>query len=344
MIDIDPTSPESMRRTASGESGLSAIREKPEDDRSVFQQTRDYLTKGINKDARYVLGEHAAPAITGLGSLLGELFGPGADVRDALVESQRTAEAASEGKALEAGIGGLSTLASLAAIFMPGSLSGVKKASALRKIFDKLPEEKVSGFPKQPDSTGLYGYHGSAKGRLSKKGEEYFDMSLVNPNDQFMGEGIYLSINPKTAEGYANLRANKDFNQKMPDSFSKDRKLGEGAFRNPDTGQIATTSGIEKGLDIEGNSLLFKGQNISRFDLSGIQKPFIVKNNKDRLYAKKNIEKLKEEGYDSIIFRNFEDRSEQILIFPEHVNKISPRKGGGSVMERNPYNYEPRAV
>ena len=103
------------------------------------------------------------------------------------------------------------------------------------------------------------------------------------------------------------------------------------------------------GMDIDGNSIL-AGQNISRFDLGGLRKPFIVNNNKQRLYAKENIEKLKEEGYDSIIFRDFEDRSQQILVFPEHINKVVFKYAGGrikksgSIIERNPYNYSPKAI
>ena len=41
------------------------------------------------------------------------------------------------------------------------------------------------------------------------------------------------------------------------------------------------------------------------------------------MYAKENINKIKEEGYDSILFKDFEDRSQQILVFPEHINKVS---------------------
>ena len=126
----DPASPEGMLLSYHGEddTGLSAIKEKPVDNRSTWQQLREYLTTGINEDARYALGPHAAPAVKGISSLAAELT-PAADTRDALVESQKTAEAVSEGKALEAGIGGLSTLASLAAMFVPGSLSGAKKGT-----------------------------------------------------------------------------------------------------------------------------------------------------------------------------------------------------------------------
>mgnify|MGYP003633368700 CR=1 FL=1 len=134
----DPASPEGMLRSYYGEddTGLSAINEKPVDDRSIYQQVRDYLTSGINEDARYALGPHAAPAVQGIASLAPELT-PAADVRDALAESQRTAEAAEEGNVLEAGIGGLSTLASLAAMAIPGSGAMKKGIKEIKNYVDE---------------------------------------------------------------------------------------------------------------------------------------------------------------------------------------------------------------
>ena len=131
----------------------------------------------------------------------------------------------------------------------------------------------------------------------------------------------------------------------------KKTKNKKNYYINKKTKQWATLDDLMAGMDIDGNSIL-AGQNISRFDLGGLRKPFIVNNNKQRLYAKENIEKLKEEGYDSIIFRDFEDRSQQILVFPEHIGKVAGKipyagkqmKKGGSVIERNPYNYSPRSI
>ena len=92
---VNPASPEGMLRSYYGgdTTGLSSVKDKPEDDRNILEQVRNYLTTGINEDARYVLGPHAAPAVTGLGSLLGEILGPGADVRDAVTASGETIQA-----------------------------------------------------------------------------------------------------------------------------------------------------------------------------------------------------------------------------------------------------------
>jgi hypothetical protein len=220
------------------------------------------------------------------------------------------------------------------------------EASPLRQIFDALPEERVADIPKQPDNTGLFGYHGSAKGRLQEEGKEYFDMSFGNPNDQFMGEGFYFTIDPRMAEEYANLRATKDFQpMTRPDPNRPGKRKDTGEYINPKTKEKATLASLMRGVDIEGNPLL-AGQNISRFDLGVLSKPFIVNNNKQRLYAKENIEKLKEEGYDSIIFRDFEDRSQQILVFPEYIGKVAGKttKKSEELIPQKIFSKEPDAI
>ena len=139
---VDPASPEGMLRSYYGgdATGLSSVKDKPEDDRSILEQVRNYLTTGINEDARHALGPHAAPAVTGLTSLLGEIFGPGADVRDAVTASGETTQAVKEGDILGAGVGGLNTLASLAMMALPGSLGGAKKIT--QEVSENLPEYK----------------------------------------------------------------------------------------------------------------------------------------------------------------------------------------------------------
>lgn len=223
------------------------------------------------------------------------------------------------------------------------AIKGSKKATnALRKYYDKLDDNFKKSIPEQPSDTGLWGYHGTAKGE--REGEEFFDIKFGNPNDQFLGKGFYFTIDPKVAEEYANLRATKNF-QPIPGG------KGDTLFLNKETGQKASTESLMKGKTLEGEDIT-SGQTISRFDLSNIEKPYIVKNNKQRLWAKdpENAAKLKEQGYDSIIFDDFKDRSKQIMVFPEHINKvqtpaITKKKKGGSIVERNPYsNYKPKAI
>lgn len=257
-----------------------------------------------------------------------EILGPQADIAAMVEEARRAESSFSKGDYLDAA--GSMGLAAIAPLMMatPGSVKSVRKiteeaVSPLRRLFEDLPEETKQALPKQPNETGLFGYHGSSKGRVEKEGKEYFDIKFGNPNDQFMGEGFYFTINPKVAEEYANLRATKDFNPvKKPDPRRPGKMKDTGEYINPKTKEKATTESLMKGVDIEGKPLL-GGQNISRFNLENIEKPYVIKNNKQRLYAKENINKLKEEGYDSILFKDFDDRSQQILVFPEHIGKVS---------------------
>ena len=80
----------------------------------------------------------------------------------------------------------------------------------------------------------MFGYHGSAKGRLEKEGKDYFDMSFGNPNDQFIGEGFYFTIDPRMAEEYANLRATKDFQpMTKPDPYRLGKRKATEKYINP---------------------------------------------------------------------------------------------------------------
>ena len=296
MVDIDPTSPESMRRTASGESGLSAIREKPVDNRSTWQQLREYLTTGINEDARYALGPHAAPAVKGISSLAAELT-PAADTRDALVESQKTAEAVSEGKALEAGIGGLSTLASLAAMFVPGSLSGAKKVTeeAIRKSVD---EPVTTAFTTAKGSTYKVGDGVTQRNKSLHEGHDPKDVGLKDQSKVT----VYTDGSEKgskRASDIASLVASDTPTQLIP-------VIIEGEIKG-----IRLVYASDYGPKKAGDMIV---------EMPVTTKPEVGKN---------PIE----------IFNDAGTR----LHIGNPIIKVE-RKKGGSVIERNPYNYEPRAV
>ena len=338
MVDIDPTSPESMRRTASGESGLSAIREKPVDNRSTWQQLREYLTTGINEDARYALGPHAGRAIGGLGSLV-KISGPGADVEDVLKGSQRTVEAVSEGKALEAGIGGLSTLAALAAMALPGSLGGAKKIGS-ELANSRVRERLFHGTP-NPDIKNL---------KPSKEG--------------VLGDGVYLTPDPKYASNYAE----GDTGNVIP-AFAKIQnplRIKYTRYNEPSsTALIALGVPEEKAFKIVEKAFEEKG-NITKEISSRAKKQgydSIILENKDGgiqeivSYRPDNIYPTTDSAENiSKETQNFVDRMLKKDIYPndpefyklqkefiedvEIVNKYA----GGSVVERNPYNYEPRAI
>ena len=216
------------------------------------------------------------------------------------------------------------------------------KKSAIRKVFDELPEDVKSEMPSQPDDLSVYGYHGTAKERSADK--PFFDINFARKQDQFMGEGFYFTMDPVIAGEYANTRAidlapakesirGQEALNIMNDP-KVDRNLIGSAFTTKASaanidissdGSLTTFDSLKQGKDIYGNTI-GEGQSIARFDLSGLEKPYVVKNNKDRLYVKDNIAKIKKQGYDSVLFAEFGDRSKQIMVFPEHMDKIDTSK------------------
>lgn len=197
----------------------------------------------------------------------------------------------------------------------------------LRKLLDKLPQKEIDELPKQPDNNRIFGYHGTARER--KPDEPFFDIGFARKNDQFLGEGFYFTLDPKVAEEYANLRAFRDFDV-GPIQKGKDPVL-----THRETGKKTTVANLQKGLDIEGNPLTM-GQSVSRFDLSNIEKPYVVRTEKQRKELKAKIPQLKEEGYDAVLFADFKDRSKQIMVFPEHINKIDTSSRAGRTKSASP--------
>ena len=194
-----------------------------------------------------------------------------------------------------------------------------QKKSPIRILYDKLPESEKALLPVQQDDFSITGYHGTSKSR--EAGKPFFDISFGRQQDEFLGEGFYFTLDPKIASEYANMRA---INQLV----DAGKRGGEGLSVYKPTGQKVTTSTLLKGVDIEGKPIPV-GQQVAKFDLSNLEKPYVVKTLKDRKYLKENFQKIKDEGYDSVLFDDFKDRSKQIMVFPEHIGKID--EGSGAV-------------
>ncbi len=205
--------------------------------------------------------------------------------------------------------------------------SNITTKAPLRKLLDKLPQKEIDELPKQPDNNRIFGYHGTARER--KPDEPFFDIGFARKDDQFLGEGFYFTLDPKVAEEYANLRAFRDFDV-GPIQKGKDPVL-----THRETGKKTTVANLQKGLDIEENPLTM-GQSVSRFDLSNIEKPYVVRTEKQRKELKAKIPQLKEEGYDAVLFADFKDRSKQIMVFPEHINKIDTSSMAGRTKSASP--------
>lgn len=197
------------------------------------------------------------------------------------------------------------------------SLVTTRKKSKLRTLFDDLPESEKARLPKQIDEFSIAGYHGTSKSR--EAGKPFFDISFGRKQDEFLGEGFYFTLDPKVASEYSNMRA---INQL--DIIGK--QGGQGLYSYRPTGQKVTTSTLLKGVDVDGKPIPV-GQQVGKFDLSNLEKPYVVKTTKDRIYLKENFQKIKDEGYDSVLFDNFKDRSKQIMVFPEHIGKVDEGSG-----------------
>ena len=227
---------------------------------------------------------------------------------------------------------------------MPVGKKAVAKYAVnfLKKIFDDLPDKVKKDLPDQPKEGGLRVFHGSNK--------EYqtMDISTARKQDQFLGEGFYFTIDPKIAKEYANMRAINQLEKLTPEQRARlpellekkvvtPKEIKEGAVHNF-KGEIVKVDGVLNNKNVEGIPLKNEGQNIKEFTLD-VTNPYVVKTDKQRRDLKKNIDKIKAEGYDSVVFDSFKDRSKQIMVFPEYIDKIKKVgavdfNGGGTPVKR----------
>jgi hypothetical protein len=339
---VNPASPEGMLRSYYGgdATGLSSVKDKPEDDRSILERVRNYLTTGINEDARYALGPHAGPAVTGLGSLLGELLGPGADVRDAVTASKETAQAAKEGDILGAGVGGLNTLASIAMMALPGSVGGAKKIGS--ELADSRVTERL--------------FHGTPIPDIKK---------LKPSKEGVLGDGVYLTPDPKYASSYAE----GDTGNVIPvfAKLTNPLRIKHQGDGDPSAATLIALGVpkekafkiVEKAYEEKGNitkqiSSRAKKQGYDSIILEnkdgGIQE--IVSYRPDNIYpttdSAENISKETQNFVDRMLEKDiYPNDPEFYKLQKEFIEdvEIVNRYAGGSVVERNPYaNYQSKAI
>ena len=213
------------------------------------------------------------------------------------------------------------------------ALNVTTEKSPLRTLYEDLPETERAMLPQQPDEYGLYGYHGTASARGAD--EPFFDINFARTNDQFLGEGFYFTLDPEIASEYASLRSigrnfektiKGDAARKILTAPNVQRQFVGGLGKDVSVhvtpgGDYVTVGSIMKGKNIYGEDIA-QGQSISRFNLSNLEKPYVVRTEKQRKELKDKIPELKEQGYDSVLFADFKDRSKQIMVFPEHMEKI----------------------
>jgi len=273
-------------------------------------ETEDTSAQGVyadigvdNSNLGAVNPEEDLQFLSNMATELAKFMSPGTDIKDAVAASGKTMQALKSGNPGEATLGIAQMFAGIIGALVPGS----QKIKSAGKAVGKQLDEALQ--PNMPTK----GYHGTVGKEMSVT---RYDKELSNPKDMFLGPGFYVTIEPKIAGEYANFRAIKG--KIVPSTKDQKKRLletKEGQVFKEDSQEIA------KGLDIEGKPIN-AGQNVLPLDISKLEKTYMVKDNKDRLWAIKNRDKLIEQGYDSIAFENFADRSKQIVIFPKAVHKV----------------------
>lgn len=285
-----------------------------DDIRDLLSSVQDYLVRGgLDEDARYVLGPHAYEGLSKFASLA-NFLGPGADVKDIASESAGVMEGD------PAAFVGLP--ASLAMMAVPGSKSGV--------------EEGVAGL------SGLRWYRGTANPS---------EQSIVSTGTEgtLGGGGVYLTPNPESASRYAS------------ETITGAPKTGgfilplTAKFDNP----LIVELNKEKGYFAEGRVLEELGMNREKaFDKA--EKALDTKGSLTNEVKSKAIKA----GYDGVVLVRDGEIQEAISYRPEDIRSIFEGgtkamddiidnldfepddigKAFGGRVERNPYNYEPKAI
>ena len=144
--------------------------------------------------------------------------------------------------------------------------------------------------------------------------------------------------------------------------YSKEGVLGEGVYLTPDTkhaGSFAEGTGgnvlpvkadiknplvvnMKKGQDFHPASAVLSALGVEKnksFEIA--EKAFEEKGN----ITKEISSRARKQGYDAIILK-VDGKTQEILSYnPKNIKSIfEKKKGGGSIVMSNPYNYKPRSI
>jgi len=246
-----------------------------------------------------------------------EIISPGSDLQYAKQGSERAMNAFRSGDPTQMGIGLAEMVAGLGAVVIPGSKFIRQGGKSVGKVLDQNLLTNARKVSDNVTETSIPAYHGTVK---ANRGKLVFDKKRIHPSDQFLGEGFYFSLDRGIAKEYSNLRAIKT--KRIVKKYTEHPKNrgGDTFYKTPE-GEYVTTGSIMKGTDVDGK-VINRGQEIMEVDLAGLNKTYMLKGNADRLKVKGFVKELKEQGYDSIAFTNFSDRSKQIMVFPEAIDKV----------------------
>mgnify|MGYP003660766029 CR=1 FL=1 len=141
--------------------------------------------------------------------------------------------------------------------------------------------------------------------------------------------------------------------------YSKEGVLGEGIYLTPDIKYAESYAEGEGGniLPVKADIVNPLVVNIKRGEepASHVLNKLGVEKNKASDIAEKAFEKkgnitkeistrARKQGYDSIILKVDGKIQEILMYIPKNIKSVFTKRHGGSVMERNPYDYQPRAI
>jgi len=139
-----------------------------------------------------------------------------------------------------------------------------------------------------------------------------------------LGEGIYLTPNVKYAETYAEGAGGNILPVKtnIENPLIVDMKKGKDRFTQPGV-KVLTELGVKED---------------KAFEI--VEKAFEEKGN----ITKQISSRARKQGYDAIVLK-VDGKVQEILAYnPKAITSIFKKKRGGSVIMRNPYDYNPRGI
>jgi len=279
-----------------------------DDIRGLLGSVQDYLVRGgLDEDARYYLGPDVYGGLSRLASL-GNFIGPGADVTDVASESAKVMEGD------PAAFVGLP--AALAMMALPGSKSGLEEVAE---------KSRVSIFPK-PE-------------RMFDEGNRPRGGEYINPEtkDVLTGKNI-SSANISVKEGRPAFTG-------IADDVAEVGSTGKGTFKTK-TNLFKKSAGwkwVDGPVEYKDIPTLVSVQNKGKHYYA-LEANFPEGVNLTRYADAPSEPRLRP------TVKGFVDLGKQIGTISvrgkEHpvYDKIVNRYAGGSVVERNPYNYQARAI
>ena len=197
-----------------------------------------------------------------------------------------------------------------------GTVAQVMKPTEVGKGDDTPPPSKLID-----DISNITFYHGTA---------EHIKGDLNPSTEGFLGRGIYITPDAEFAGSYTKTDSPKPV-------------IKEGGNIRP------VKVNIKNPLILETDSKTRHNANVMALEKLGVNRNK-AEDIVDKAFEEKGnlttqiSSRAQKKGYDSIIFK-VDGKIQELLVYnKKDVKSIFEKKHGGSVIERNPYNYKPKAI